>query len=288
MTHLFPPFDPDDAPERQRVRQLRQIPIRLLLPNLLTLLALCAGLTAIRMALEGRFDYAVAAIVFAGILDGIDGRIARLLKSTSRFGAQLDSLTDFVNFGAAPAVLLFAWTLDEARSVGWMAALVFAICAALRLARFNVALDAPEKPEWQQQFFVGVPAPAGAGTVLLPLYLESLGVPHSIITTPIVIVYTIFVGLLMISRLPTWSGKAAGGRISRDAVLPIFVLVVVFAALLVSFPWLVLSLSAIAYLASLPFAWNAFQRLKAAENGKMASAASVVQESGSQRQGPDA
>lgn len=267
MTHLFPPFDPDDEPQRERVRQLPQIPIRLLLPNLLTLLALCAGLTAIRMAVEGRFDYAVAAIVFAGILDGIDGRIARLLKSTSRFGAQLDSLTDFVNFGAAPAVLLYAWTLDEARSVGWMAALVFAICAALRLARFNVSLDAPEKPVWQAQFFVGVPAPAGAGTVLLPFYLESLGVPHSIITTPIVIVYSVFVGLLMISRLPTWSGKAAGGRISRDAVLPIFVLVVVFAALLVSFPWLVLSLCAIAYLASLPFAWNAFHRLKATDNG---------------------
>ena len=268
MTHLFPPFDPDDEPQRARVRQLRQIPIRLLLPNLLTLLALCAGLTAIRMALEDRFDYAIAAIVFAGILDGIDGRIARLLKSTSRFGAQLDSLTDFVNFGAAPAIILYAWTLDEARSIGWMAALVFAICAALRLARFNVALDAPEKPDWHSQFFVGVPAPAGAGTVLLPVYLESLGAPHSIITTPIVIVFTVLVGLLMISRLPSWSGKIIGRRIARDMVLPIFVLVVVFAALLVSFPWLVLSLCAIAYLVSLPFAWNAFQRLRAAENGK--------------------
>jgi len=268
MTHLFPPFDPDDEPQRARVRQLRQIPIRLLLPNLLTLLALCAGLTAIRMALEDRFDYAIAAIVFAGILDGIDGRIARLLKSTSRFGAQLDSLTDFVNFGAAPAIILYAWTLDEARSIGWMAALVFAICAALRLARFNVALDAPEKPDWQSQFFVGVPAPAGAGTVLLPVYLESLGAPHSIITTPIVIVFTVVIGLLMISRLPSWSGKVIGRRIARDMVLPIFVLVVVFAALLVSFPWLVLSLCAIAYLVSLPFAWNAFQRLRAAENGK--------------------
>jgi CDP-diacylglycerol--serine O-phosphatidyltransferase len=278
MTHLFPPFDPDDEPQRERVRQLPQIPVRLLLPNLLTLLALCAGLTAIRMAVEGRFDYAVAAIVFAGILDGIDGRIARLLKSTSRFGAQLDSLTDFVNFGAAPVVLLYAWTLDEARSVGWMAALVFAICAALRLARFNVSLDAPEKPAWQAQFFVGVPAPAGAGTVLLPFYLESLGVPHSIITTPIVIVYTILIGLLMISRLPTWSGKAAGGRISRDAVLPIFVLVVVFAALLVSFPWLVLSACAIAYLVSLPFAWNAYHRLKASEQGKLAAAAAAPSE----------
>src|SRR3990172_3558493 len=247
MTHLFPPFDPDDEPQRARVRQLPQIPIRLILPNLLTLLALCAGLTAIRMAIEDRFDYAIAAIVFAGILDGIDGRIARLLKSTSRFGAQLDSLTDFVNFGAAPAIILYAWTLDEARSIGWMAALVFAICAALRLARFNVALDAPEKPDWQSQFFVGGTAPAGAGTVLLPVYLESLGAPHSIITTPIVIVFTVVIGVLMISRLPSWSGKVIGRRIARDMVLPIFVLVVVFAALLVSFPWLVLSLCAIAY-----------------------------------------
>lgn len=262
MTNLFPPFDPDDEPRRVRLRQVRQIPIRLILPNLLTLLALCAGLTAIRMAIENRFDYAIAAIVFAGVLDGIDGRIARLLKSQSRFGAQLDSLTDFVNFGAAPAIILYTWTLDEARSIGWMAALVFAICAALRLARFNVSLDGAEKPAWESQFFVGVPAPAGAGTVLLPVYLESLGAPHLFITTPVVIVYTVIVGLLMISRLPTWSGKMAGSRISRDAVLPIFVLVVVFAALLVSFPWLVLTLCALAYLISLPFAYNSYQRLK--------------------------
>lgn len=280
MTNLFPPFDPDDEPRHRRLRQLPQIPIRLLLPNLLTLLALCAGLTAIRMSIEARFDYAVAAIVFAGILDGIDGRIARLLKSQSRFGAQLDSLTDFVNFGAAPAILLYAWTLDEARSVGWVAALIFAICAALRLARFNVSLDAAEKPAWQQQFFVGVPAPAGAGTVLLPFYLESLGAPHLFITTPVVIVYTVIIGLLMISRLPTWSGKIARSRISRDAVLPIFVLVVVFAALLVSFPWLVLSLCALAYLVSLPFAWTSYQRLKEAHESetKEKEAATPVQE----------
>ncbi len=269
MTNLFPPFDPDDEPRHRRLRQVPQIPIRLLLPNLLTLLALCAGLTAIRMSIEARFDYAIAAIVFAGILDGIDGRIARLLKSQSRFGAQLDSLTDFVNFGAAPAILLYTWTLDEARSVGWMAALVFAICAALRLARFNVSLDGPEKPAWQAQFFVGVPAPAGAGTVLLPFYLESLGAPHSFVTTPVVIVYTVLIGLLMISRFPTWSGKMAGSRISRDAVLPIFVLVVVFAALLVSFPWLVLSLCALAYLASLPFSWNSYQQQKQAYEAEM-------------------
>ncbi len=280
MTNLFPPFDPDDEPRRVRLRQVRQIPIRIILPNLLTLLALCAGLTAIRMAIENRFDYAIAAIVFAGVLDGIDGRIARLLKSQSRFGAQLDSLTDFVNFGAAPAIILYTWTLDEARSVGWMAALVFAICSALRLARFNVSLDGVEKPAWELQFFVGVPAPAGAGTVLLPVYLESLGAPHSFITTPVVIVYTVVIGLLMISRLPTWSGKMAGSRISRDAVLPIFVLVVVFAALLVSFPWLVLSLCALTYLISLPFAYNSYQRLKEVHEAEAKKDAAAPAEEG--------
>src|SRR5689334_2351447 len=125
MANLFSPFDPDDSPRRRRVRQLRRIPVRLLLPNCITLLALCAGLTSIRMAIELRFDYAVGGIILAAVLDAFDGRIARLLKSTSRFGAELDSLTDFVNFGAAPALILYTWTLHEAHSLGWMAALIF-------------------------------------------------------------------------------------------------------------------------------------------------------------------
>ena len=271
MEPLFPPFDPDDKAGRHpRVKQLRQIPIRLILPNLVTLLALCAGLTALRMTIEGRFPLAITAIVIAAVLDGIDGRIARLLRSTSRFGAELDSLTDFVNFGVAPALLLFVWALDETRSLGWIAALVFAICAALRLARFNVALDNPNKPDWQANFFVGVPAPAGALVVLLPVYLEQLGVPHGPWTAPVVLFYTVLIGLLMVSRVPTFSGKKLGARIPRDLVLPLLLLAVVLAASLLSFPFEVLAIGALVYLAALPLGWRAWHRHAAADRAAAA------------------
>src|SRR5919197_1324078 len=171
----FSPFD-RDRPERKRPR-FRFIPVRTLLPNLITLLALCAGLTAIRLAIEMKLEWAVAAIVFAALLDGIDGRVARMLKGTSRFGAELDSLADFVNFGCAPALILYFWGLNHLEAVGWIAALVFAICAGLRLARFNVMIDDPNKPAWAGNFFTGIPAPAGAITVLLPIYLNLLGLP---------------------------------------------------------------------------------------------------------------
>ena len=146
---VFPPFDPAPPPFRRR---FKAIPVRTLLPNLITLLALCAGLTAIRVAVEDKLDLALAAIVFAALLDGIDGRIARMLKGTSRFGAELDSLADFVNFGVAPALILYFWGLHELKSAGWIAALVFAICAGLRLARFNVMIDDPNKPIWAGKF----------------------------------------------------------------------------------------------------------------------------------------
>jgi CDP-diacylglycerol--serine O-phosphatidyltransferase len=133
------------------------------------------GLTAVRMAFEGRWEFAVGAVLVAAVLDGLDGRVARMMKGTSRFGAELDSLADFVNFGVTPALMLYLWILNEAGNLGWIAALIFAISAALRLARFNVALDDPDKPAWASRFFTGVPAPAGALTVLLPLYLEFLG-----------------------------------------------------------------------------------------------------------------
>src|SRR5271154_6483403 len=175
---VFPPFDP--APPIRR-RRFKAIPVRTLLPNLITLLALCAGLTAIRLAVESRLDLALAAIVLAALLDGIDGRVARMLKGTSRFGAELDSLADFVNFGVAPALILYFWGLHELKSAGWIAALVFATCCGLRLARFNVMIDDPNKPAWAGNYFVGMPAPAGAITVLLPVYMHFLDVPHVVI-----------------------------------------------------------------------------------------------------------
>src|SRR6201993_2991881 len=197
-------------------RRFRRIPVRTLVPNVITLLALCAGLTAIRMAFENRYVLALAAIVFAAFLDGIDGRLARFLKGTSRFGAELDSLADFVNFGVAPALILYFWGLHDLKSAGWIAAMVFAICAALRLARFNVMIDDPDKPAWASNFFVGIPAPAGAITVLLPIYVYFLGMPRFAFISPITLVYTLAIAFLMVSRLPVLSGKRVGKRIAPE------------------------------------------------------------------------
>ncbi len=253
---LFPPFDPDQ-PEPRR-RGFRPIPVRTLAPNVITLLALCAGLTAIRIAVEGRFELALAAIVFAAILDGIDGRLARILKGTSRFGAELDSLADFVNFGVAPALILWFWGLHEVKAVGWIAAMIFAICAGLRLARFNVMIEDPNRPAWTSNFFVGMPAPGGAIAVFLPVYAHFLGMPK--ILPALGVVYTLVVAFLMISKLPVFSGKKLGTRVPPDMVLPVFVLVVLFFALLLSFPWEVMTSGTLLYLGSLPFGWLSYRR----------------------------
>src|SRR6202163_738181 len=192
----MPPPRYDGPRLRMPKRRFRRIPVRTLVPNVITLLALCAGLTAIRMAFENRYVLALAAIVFAAFLDGIDGRLARFLKGTSRFGAELDSLADFVNFGVAPALILYFWGLHELKSAGWIAALVFAICAALRLARFNVMIEDPDKPPWAGNFFTGIPAPAGAITVLLPIYLNFLGLPRLSFVAPVTLVYTLAIAFL--------------------------------------------------------------------------------------------
>jgi CDP-diacylglycerol--serine O-phosphatidyltransferase len=254
MTNPFPPFDPDlgDVPEPKR-RRFQAVPIRVLVPNLVTLLALCAGLTGIRMAIEGRLELALASIVLAAVLDGMDGRLARMLHGTSRFGAELDSLSDFVCFGVAPGLVLYVWGLETLGSVGWIAALAFAICAALRLARFNVMLEDPNKPPFAGDFFTGVPAPAGAICVLLPIYLELIGLPRLMASPAVAAAYCLGIALLMVSRLPAWSGKQLGSRIPRDAVLPLFVCVVLFVAVLVTWPWPVLAVLTVAYLSMLPF-----------------------------------
>ena len=258
---LFPPFDPEQPEPRRRT--FRPIPIRTLVPNVITLLALCAGLTAIRIAAEGRFDLALAAIIFAAILDGIDGRLARILKGTTRFGAELDSLADFVNFGVAPALILWFWGLHEVKAVGWIGAMVFAICAGLRLARFNVMIEDPNRPAWASNFFVGMPAPGGAIAVFLPVYIHFLGAPK--IMPALGVVYTLVIAFLMISKLPVYSGKKLGTRVPPDMVLPVFVLVVLFFALLLSFPWEVMTTGTLLYLASLPFGFLSYLRYARAE-----------------------
>jgi CDP-diacylglycerol--serine O-phosphatidyltransferase len=266
--------------QRPRPRRFRHIPVRTLVPNVITLLALCAGLTAIRMAFEQRNDLALAAIVFAAILDGIDGRLARLLKGTSRFGAELDSLADFVNFGVAPALILYFWELHELKSAGWIAAMVFAICAGLRLARFNVMIDDPNRPAWAANFFVGMPAPAGAITVLLPIYVDFLGLPRSGVLSWATLVYTLAIASLMVSRLPVFSGKRVGKRVPPDMVGPLVVMVVLFFALLIAYPWVVLTLGTLLYLASLPFGWLSYQeharRTKDVSTGADAAAGTVA------------
>jgi CDP-diacylglycerol--serine O-phosphatidyltransferase len=260
---LFQPFDPGDEERRARGRRLVQpVPVRSVLPSLVTLLALCAGLTSIRMSIEHHFQTAIVFIGVAALLDAVDGRIARLLKSMSRFGAELDSIADFVNFGVAPAIMLYVWALNELGRLGWMAVLVYVICAALRLARFNVAIDVPDKPTWQAGFFVGMPAPAGAMTVMLPAYAEfiEMPLPHGLATAPFAFVYMLAIGILMVSRLPTWSGKLIGWRIARERVAPLFVLGVLLVACLISFTWETLTVLTLAYLASLPLSWRAYRR----------------------------
>jgi CDP-diacylglycerol--serine O-phosphatidyltransferase len=249
------PVDPK-SPEMRR-RRFRPIPVRMLVPNVITLLAICAGLTAIRLSTEGHMELAVAAIVFAAVLDGLDGRVARMIKGQSKFGAELDSLADFVNFGVAPGLILYFWQLHDLNNGGWIAAMIFAISMSLRLARFNATLDDPNKPAFAANFFTGMPAPAGAITVLLPIYLAFLGMP----TPPAVLTaaYTLLIAFLMVSRLPVFSGKTVRMRVPPEMVLPVFVSVVFFIALLIGYPWHILTACTVLYLLSLPAGWKSYR-----------------------------
>jgi CDP-diacylglycerol--serine O-phosphatidyltransferase len=266
------PNDPN-YPEMRR-RRFRPIPVRMLVPNVITLLAICAGLTAIRLSTEGRMELAVAAIVFAAVLDGIDGRVARMIKGQSKFGAELDSLADFVNFGVAPGLILYFWQLHDLNNVGWIAAMIFAISGGLRLARFNATMDDPNKPAFAANFFTGVPAPAGAITVLLPIYLAFLGMP----TPPaaLTMLYTLLIAILMVSRLPVFSGKTIRMRVPPEMVLPVFVAVVFFIALLIGYPWHILSACTVLYLLSLPAGWKSYRNHERAAAAQAATAVDVA------------
>jgi CDP-diacylglycerol--serine O-phosphatidyltransferase len=247
----------------------RRIPFRHVVPNLITILSICAGMTGMRLAFEGRFELAVGMVIGAALLDGIDGRIARLLKGQSRFGAEMDSLADIVNFGVVPGMVLYAHSLREAGSAGWIAALLFAATCALRLARFNTMLDAPKRPEWQSAFFTGVPAPAGAGLAMLPLYLSFTGVDISSpkATAFLSAAYLLLIGFLMASRIPTFSGKTIGLQIRRDFVIPVILVMVLYVALLVSFLWETLTATTIAYFVAMIFSVRSFRRQTRADRG---------------------
>jgi len=252
-------------------RGARRVPVRALIPNLVTLLALCAGLTAIRMAIDARYELAIGAILLAAVLDALDGRLARMLKSTSRFGAELDSLADFVNFGVAPAVILYVWAFGSAPSLGWLAALLFALCTALRLARFNTELD-DAQPSWRANYFIGVPAPAGAIVVLLPFYAAGLGAPEGAILTAIAFLHTCAMAALIVSWQPTFSGKSFGRNVERKYVVPLFAGAAAFTAVLVTYPYLSLLAGSLAYLALIPLAGRRFSERSQAQSASTAEA----------------
>ncbi len=250
---------------KRRVRRphprLKGLSINHLLPNVLTVLALCSGLTAIRFAMHERWEPAVIAIVIAAILDALDGRIARLLNGQSKFGAELDSLSDVISFGVAPAFIMYLWALNGAGSLGWIAAMAYAVCAALRLARFNSRLDV-EMPPWAFNYFTGVPAPAGAGLAVLPMVVGFEAGPEIAGHPAIVVPWTLLVGGLMVSTLPTFSFK--GMRVPTHYVVPALVGVGLLAAALVSQPWWTLAFVGLAYLVTLPFSVAQFAKLQRA------------------------
>lgn len=234
--------------------------LRALVPNAITAAALCAGLTGIRFGITHDFEKAVQAVVLAGILDGIDGRVARMLKAQSRFGAELDSLADNVSFGVAPALLLFLWSLQDLPRIGWFAALAYAIACALRLARYNARIDLPDEPRKTAGFLTGVPAPAGAGLVFLPLYLFFV-TDNPLFRDPrLVSVWLVAMGFLMISNVATlsWS-KLRPRRAVRLEVIALFGLV---AAGLLQEPWWTLIGISAVYLASLPLGVVLYWRAK--------------------------
>ena len=251
---------------RQRVTEglkSRKFPIRRIIPNMVTLLALCLGLTAVRQGLEGRFELAVMCIVIAGFLDAFDGRLARLLKAESPLGAQLDSLTDFVNFGIAPVLVVYLWALQSTGRIGWAVILVYSVCCALRLARFNVDMEEADRPAWKTKFFIGVPSPSAGGLVMLPIYLQATDIVNLADYPVIILINTTIVGLLMVSTFPTFSGKGLT-HIRRDLVLPLMLFIGFTAVMLFTFPWVTLTAMSVAYYAFLPISAYAYWRLKQA------------------------
>jgi len=244
----------------RRPPRISGLSINRLIPNILTVLALCAGLTSIRFGLHAMWEQAVASIMLAAVLDGLDGRVARLLQGTSKFGAELDSLSDFVCFGVAPSMLLYFWTMQQAGGAGWALVLLFSVCCALRLARFNTMIGQPDLPPYAYNFFTGVPAPAAAGVVLLPMVLTFEVGPGYFDRPTVVALFLLGVSFLMVSKVPTFSGKKV--RVPHRWVLPVLLLVGLLAAFLVSEPWLTLSGLGALYLAMIPVSIRSFRRLK--------------------------
>lgn len=244
---------------QRRIPRLKGLSVGKLIPNLITVSAVCAGLTGIRFAVEGRWEHAVTAIIVAAILDTLDGRMARILNASSEFGAQLDSLSDIVSFGVAPALVLYFWSLQAIGGIGWALTLFFIVCCGLRLARFNSMLG--KLPPYAYNYFTGVPAPAGALISLVPIVIH-LAFEVGVVMEPVVVgTWSVIMASLMVSQLPTYSFKRS--KVPQPYVLPFFVIVGLMLAGLAGRPWHVLSLVAIMYLLTFPFSYRSFRRLKA-------------------------
>jgi CDP-diacylglycerol--serine O-phosphatidyltransferase len=247
-------------PARRRFRDRPGIPLRAVAPNAVTLLALCFGLSAVRFAIAGQWELAIGSIIVAGVLDGLDGRVARLLHGESRFGAELDSLSDVIAFGVSPAVVIYLWSLQHMPQFGWTIALAHAACCALRLARFNAQIDAAEQPRKAAGFFTGIPAPAGAGTLFLPAYLW-LATGLDLFRSPYVVApWTALTAALMVSNLATFGWGAM--RLRRDVRFWVLVLVVVVFGALISAPWPTFSVLCVLYLAAIPFGMRTYARIR--------------------------
>jgi CDP-diacylglycerol--serine O-phosphatidyltransferase len=245
---------------RGRPIAARGLPLRAIAPNAVTALALCSGLSGVRFAIGGQWQAAVAMIMLAGVLDGLDGRIARLLRGESRFGAELDSLSDAISFGVAPALILYLWSLAALPRIGWLCSLILAVFCALRLARFNAKIDESDQPRKAAGYLTGIPAPAGAGLALLPMFLW-FWTKEDIFNSPYLVApWTAFVALLMVSSIATFSWTSF--RLRRTVRFEALALIVLLGAALVSAPWHTLTVICTAYVVSLPFSVAAYARIR--------------------------
>lgn len=240
------------ADKRPMFKPFKTISIRKLIPNLITIASICAGLTGLRYAFEAKFEMAIFMVLLAAILDGLDGRIARLINGTSQFGAELDSFADAGNFGMVPALMLYFYALKDLGTLGWIIVLTFVIAMILRLVRFNVELGDDDAPDWTKNYFYGVSAPFGALLVMLPIYMGNLDITIFHDTPALLWVYMLIIALLLVSRIPTFSGKLTKIRMPRMFIFPLVILLFALGAFMFAYIWHALVLACLLYLAFIP------------------------------------
>lgn len=247
-----------------KTSRLQELPLSRLFPNMVTILSLCAGLSAIRFGLKAEWELAVIALIIASFIDGMDGRLARLLNSTSTFGAHLDSLSDFLSFGVAPGLVLYLWVGQEIKGLGWALVLLFAVCMAIRLARFNTSLDDEEKAEWEEHFFIGIPAPAGALLAVVPM-MVTFQFGSGIMDSPIIVIlYATCIAFLVVSHIPTYSMKRI--HINKKYSSLVLVIVGVLITGMIIEPWITFPLIGIGYFLMMPFSINHYFQLEKKHN----------------------